>query len=61
MALNKSIRKINMLKDDMISERRRKAVVSWQQNSKKQQGSAKEERRESKDKNLMEMTEAIRR
>ncbi len=31
MALNKSIKKINTLKDDMLTERRRKTIDSWHQ------------------------------
>ena len=59
MAMNRSIRKINTLKDEMRSERRRRTVAEW-----KMQGVTKAhlqaEGGERKRKNLIAMTEEIR-
>ena len=59
MAMNRSIRKINTLKDEMRSERRRRTVAEW-----KMQGVTKAhlqaEGGERKRKNLIAMTQEIR-
>jgi hypothetical protein len=60
MTLNKSIRKINKLRDEMISERRRKTVSPWHNPSKFQAATDKVELHELKRRNLIELTENIR-
>lgn len=59
MTLNRSIRKINTLKDEMRNERRKQTLAEWKTQGTKMQ--AQPERVEQKKrKNLIAMTEGIR-